>query len=111
MIEDRIRSWASSYASRKGWVLNPDSKALDIVIRGLVRNCQKFGRPYCPCRLRSGDPEKDSVTRLPLHLSRRRSEGRGELSLQVVLPVGMKFVGAGFYPDSCHRRYLVRRFP
>jgi len=77
MIEDRIRSWASSYASRKGWVLNPDSKALDIVIRGLVRNCQKFGRPYCPCRLRSGDPEKDSVIVCPciFHEDEVRDEG------------------------------------
>jgi len=30
-----------------------------IVIRGLAGNCKKFGRPYCPCRIRSGNPEKD----------------------------------------------------
>jgi len=58
--EERIRSWAASYAARRGYFLNPDARALDIVIRGLARNCQKFGHAYCPCRLRSGDPEKDN---------------------------------------------------
>ena len=35
------------------------------VIRGLVRNKEKFGRPYCPCRLRSGDEERDRAIECP----------------------------------------------
>ena len=63
--EDTIRAWAEEYAKKNGWVLNPDKKILDTVIRGLVRNRKKFGEQYCPCRLRSGDDEKDRAIICP----------------------------------------------
>lgn len=77
VTEEKIRSWTRTYASRQGWILNPDKRALDIVIRGLTRNCKKFGHPYCPCRLRSGDPEKDEVIICPciFHKDEVRNEG------------------------------------
>jgi len=63
--EDEIRAWAQEYAQKNGWVLNPDTKLLDTVIRGLARNEKKFGKRYCPCRLRSGDEEKDRAIICP----------------------------------------------
>jgi ferredoxin-thioredoxin reductase catalytic chain len=63
--EEEIRAWAEEYARKNGWVLNPDKKVLDTVIRGLARNEKKFGRRYCPCRLRSGDEEKDKAIVCP----------------------------------------------
>jgi ferredoxin-thioredoxin reductase catalytic subunit len=58
-LESEILEWARKYAQEQHWVLNPDHKKLDIVIRGLARNQRKFGERYCPCRLRTGDPAKD----------------------------------------------------
>jgi len=58
-LESEILDWARKYAQKQHCTLNPDNKKLDIVIRGLARNERKFGERYCPCRLRSGDPEKD----------------------------------------------------
>lgn len=58
-------TWARAYAHNHGWELNSDEKQLMTVIRGLVRNTKKFGRPYCPCRLRSGDEEKDRAIECP----------------------------------------------
>jgi len=46
-------------------VLNPDTKVLDTVIRGLARNERKFGERYCPCRLRSRDVKKDRAIICP----------------------------------------------
>jgi ferredoxin-thioredoxin reductase catalytic subunit len=46
-------------------VLNPDKKVLNTVIRGLARNKKKHGEQYCPCRLRSGDVEKDRAIICP----------------------------------------------
>jgi ferredoxin-thioredoxin reductase catalytic subunit len=63
--EDEMRAWAEEYANKQGLVLNPDRKILDTVIRGLVRNRKKFGERYCPCRLRSGDKEKDKAVICP----------------------------------------------
>ena len=63
--EAKMLKWANSHAKKHGWVLNKDEKQLGTVIRGLVRNKKKFGRPYCPCRLRSGDEEKDRTIVCP----------------------------------------------
>jgi len=63
--EDEMLKWAKGYANKQGWELNTDQKQLATVIRGLVRNKKKFGRPYCPCRLRSGDEEKDLAIECP----------------------------------------------
>lgn len=63
--EDEILAWADAYARENGWVLNPDSTVLGPVIRGLARNEKRFGLRYCPCRLRSGDEEKDRAIICP----------------------------------------------
>jgi len=60
-----ILSWVRKYAKEKGLVLNPDDRQLNAVIRGLVRNRLKHGERYCPCRIRSGDPEKDQLIICP----------------------------------------------
>ena len=43
----------------------PGQKVLDAVIRGLARNEKKFGERYCPCRIRSGEKEKDTAIICP----------------------------------------------
>ena len=63
--EADMLKWANGIARKNGWVLNPDEDHRRIVIRGLVRNKEKFGRPYCPCRLRSGDEERDRAIECP----------------------------------------------
>ncbi|MDH7593139.1 MAG: ferredoxin-thioredoxin reductase catalytic domain-containing protein [Methanomicrobiales archaeon] len=82
-MEEAIRRWVGEYAARHGWRLNPDQKVLDVVIRGLTRNCRKFGKPYCPCRLRSGDPEKDREIECPciFHRNEIGSDGHCHCNL------------------------------
>jgi len=63
--EAEMLKWAKGYAHKQGWITNPDETQLGIVIKGLVRNKTKFGHPYCPCRLRSGDEEKDRAIECP----------------------------------------------
>ncbi|KLK88156.1 ferredoxin thioredoxin reductase [Methanoculleus sediminis] len=68
MSEDGIeeaRARAKEYAKEKGYILNVDEKQLEAVLRGLARNKERFGEAYCPCRLRSGDPEKDRIIVCP----------------------------------------------
>ncbi|KUG19395.1 rubredoxin [hydrocarbon metagenome] len=62
---EELRSRLKKYARERGWVLNPDEKKLRVVLRGLIRNKARFGELYCPCRLRSGDPEKDRIIICP----------------------------------------------
>jgi ferredoxin-thioredoxin reductase catalytic chain len=63
--EADMLKWAHAYAQKQGFSLNTDERQLTTVIKGLVRNKTKFGRPFCPCRLRSGDEEKDRAIECP----------------------------------------------
>lgn len=63
--EADMLKWVHAYAQKAGFCVNNDEKQLGTVVRGLVRNKTRFGRPYCPCRLRSGDEEKDRAIECP----------------------------------------------
>jgi ferredoxin-thioredoxin reductase catalytic subunit len=71
------RTRAKVYAKEKGFVLNVDEKQLDAVLRGLARNKERFGEAYCPCRLRSGDPEKDRIIICPCVYHEEEIEEQG----------------------------------
>ena len=75
--EREIRAWSEEYARKNGLVLNPDDKVLATVIRGLARNRKKFGERYCPCRIRSGDPEKDRALVCPCVYHKDEIAGEG----------------------------------
>ena len=64
-LYQEILSWIREYAKEKGLALNPDDRQFSAVIRGLVRNRMKHGERYCPCRIRSGDQERDRLIICP----------------------------------------------
>lgn len=64
-LEGEILAWAKEYAALHGYELNPDEKRLRVVIKGLARNLAKHGARYCPCRIRTGDQEKDRLIICP----------------------------------------------
>ena len=75
--EIEILEWARNYAKKHHLALNPDQKRLNIVIKGLARNETKFGERYCPCRLRSGDKEKDKAIICPCVYHQEEIEQEG----------------------------------
>lgn len=64
-IMEKTREWASNYAKKKGFILNPDEEMLREVIEGLARNRQEHGKLFCPCRIRTGDEEQDRKITCP----------------------------------------------
>lgn len=56
---DAVRDRITDHATRNGYRLNPDERQREAVVRGIARNQERFGAGYCPCRVRSGDPERD----------------------------------------------------
>jgi thioredoxin len=48
-----------NYADENGFRLNPDRTAVENLIKGLLRNEQKYGQRYCPCRRITGNIEED----------------------------------------------------
>ncbi|MBN2111261.1 MAG: ferredoxin:thioredoxin reductase [Methanosarcinaceae archaeon] len=82
-IMEKTHEWASKYANRKGFQLNPDEEMLDMVIEGLSRNKLEHGKQYCPCRLRTGDDKEDRRIICPCvyHKGEIENEGSCHCSL------------------------------
>jgi ferredoxin-thioredoxin reductase catalytic chain len=75
-IEKLIREY-KKYAKENGLRLNPDKKALGIVIRGLLANEEKYGIRYCPCRKISGNPKDDKNKVCPCAFHRQEIKEKG----------------------------------
>lgn len=57
-IEQLMKEY-DEYAKKNGFQLNPDKKAVERIIDGLLKNEAKHGAKYCPCRRVSGDKAED----------------------------------------------------
>jgi len=76
-LEGEILAWAKEYAAKHSYVLNPDEKKLRVVIKGLARNLTKHGARYCPCRVRTGEQEKDRLIICPCIYHEKEIEQEG----------------------------------
>ena len=59
MNKQQLKKFSQDYADKQGFLLQPDPKMLDLILTGLLKNKEKHGKRYCPCRRVSGNPEKD----------------------------------------------------
>jgi len=50
----------AEYAKANGFQLNPDKKTAERVVSGLLKNEEKYGAKYCPCRRVGGNAEEDA---------------------------------------------------
>jgi len=57
---EELKKKYKEYAENNGFTLNPDEKTVERVITGLLRNEEKYGEKYCPCRRVSGNKEEDA---------------------------------------------------
>lgn len=56
----RVRQRAEADARTNGCYLNPDQDFLNDLFEGIRKNEDRYGYPNCPCRLASGNLDKDS---------------------------------------------------
>jgi len=54
-LYEALKRWAES----TGYNLNPDEEFTRGLVEGLLINRQRYGYQSCPCRLASGDKQKD----------------------------------------------------
>jgi len=60
MSEEELLKKAEEYAnSTPGIKLNPNKAIVQAIIKGLARNQERYGEPYCPCRPVTGNKEDD----------------------------------------------------
>jgi ferredoxin-thioredoxin reductase catalytic chain len=57
---EKLLKECEQYAKDNGFQLNPNKKIVDGIINGLLRNKDKFGEQYCPCRRVTGDKIEDA---------------------------------------------------
>jgi len=56
---DRVHEMMRSEAEAGGYRFNPDREFTGNLIKGLLRNEQRYGYRSCPCRLATGKKEED----------------------------------------------------
>jgi len=57
---DRLYEVLYKYAGSKGQLLNRDREFVLDIIKGLLRNEERYGYRSCPCRLASGIKDRDA---------------------------------------------------
>lgn len=74
------------YAEKNGFGLNPDRKAVERLVGGLLENEKKHGKRYCPCRRISGNLEEDKPKICPCawHREEIAKDGRCYCGLFVI---------------------------
>lgn len=56
---DRLYTRLKEEAEAHGYHLNPDAEFTKELVRGILINEKRYGYWNCPCRLASGDKDKD----------------------------------------------------
>lgn len=57
--KEQIFDLWESFARDKGIDLNPDREVVETLAEGVLENQRNHGLRYCPCRITTGDLEKD----------------------------------------------------
>jgi ferredoxin-thioredoxin reductase catalytic subunit len=65
------------YAESQGFKLNPDEKVVTALLQGLIKNEEKYGHRYCPCRPVTGNREEDRLKVCPCFWHRAEIENTG----------------------------------
>jgi ferredoxin-thioredoxin reductase catalytic subunit len=61
MEKQELIEKSKQHADENGFLLNPDSRLVDALVTGLLKNEEKHGpgKRYCPCRPVTGNDEQD----------------------------------------------------
>lgn len=63
-IEELVKN-SEKHAEANGFKLNPDQKVVERVVNGLLKNKEKYGKIYCPCRRITGNRTDDKKITCP----------------------------------------------
>jgi ferredoxin-thioredoxin reductase catalytic chain len=75
---EKLKKEAEEYAEKAGIKLNPDEKVTETIIKGLLKNKKEKGENYCPCRIVTGNKEKDEEIICPCVFHRGEIELEGK---------------------------------
>ncbi len=61
MNKKQLKQTYQKYADSNNFKLQPDEKLLDMILTGLLKNQEKHGFRYCPCRRVTGTKEDKNI--------------------------------------------------
>lgn len=56
--EELFKVW-ERFTEKNDFMLNSDKKHVNIIVKGILENENKFGLKLCPCQMRDGSRERD----------------------------------------------------
>lgn len=109
-VEEYIRV-VEGIAEKRGWKPNPDREIVSELVEGLLKNKERYGKTYCPCRVVSGIEDLDKKIICPCVYAEEdvREYGRCFCGLYVSVDVfeGRKEIPK-VIPDR-HAEFLLKR--
>lgn len=76
--KEELMKMSLAHADTANISLNPNTKIVDAIFTGLLRNEEKHGDIYCPCRMLENNPVEDKKKVCPCvwHLDEIKADGR-----------------------------------
>ncbi|MDO8137743.1 MAG: ferredoxin-thioredoxin reductase catalytic domain-containing protein [Candidatus Brocadiales bacterium] len=76
-VEQEIRHRLERYLDGTSYRFNPDAAVVEEVIKGLAIRRLKTGHEYCPCRVVTGNEEKDKKIVCPCDYHKKEIKHKG----------------------------------
>jgi len=73
-----LKKKSEEHAKSAGIRLNPNENIVSGILKGLLMNKKKHGEVYCPCRIVTGDKEKDKKIICPCVFHKKEIELQGK---------------------------------
>ncbi|MFH1585923.1 MAG: ferredoxin-thioredoxin reductase catalytic domain-containing protein, partial [archaeon] len=74
---NQLKQKLKTYAEENGLKLNDNEKVVEGIINGLLKNKENNGEAYCPCRMVTGDKEKDKAIICPCIYHKQEIKDQG----------------------------------
>lgn len=74
---EEIRKRIEEFLKDKSYSFNPDPDIVNSILKAMTKRYIKHGKDYCPCRVVTGDKEKDEQIVCPCVFHQREVEDDG----------------------------------
>lgn len=72
-----IRRRLEKHLEGKAFYFNPDPDIVESIIKAIAKRRDRYGEDYCPCRVVTGDKEKDAAIICPCVYHEREIDESG----------------------------------
>lgn len=82
-----VRRRLERHLEGKPFRFNPDGGLVDSILAALAARRRRFGQEYCPCRMATGDPDKDRSIVCPCVYHEMELAGQGHCHCRLFVSI------------------------